>query len=445
MEAVLLAGNLIYYYNGEVNKQDYAFSTDETFVKRFTTTETLAFDTNGMPTNTVAHPIAGTAYYLIARSNGFNSIESFAFSFVSSGFWEYFCEFHEITSINDMIITPLGGMVIGESIYQFAAYFTANSSGFFSDFVNYWIVCGGNDYKGARVKDGFSSSVWNDMKLFAGGGNTDRHDEFFNFGIDLEMYGIKRFNQSGKISGVLFNGPYSKILLNSKIGGYGLKEFQCHSETALIAYVNQHLRAGEDSSSGYALYLGINSAFDYEKFKTGDFMDELGIAHIAGPVADIFLKFNSAQIRMRLAVFGDFACVQSFGLAPYLADSHSTADLQNRGAYVTAEQGYYYGRGVTTDALISAQWKNFGIGSQFIYHHYNSLDVRQDRYPKSDNPIKMKDDRSELKSWILFNFPDTREAIKFEYNRKFLEGSADRYSRSTVENCFFGSVLYGII
>ena len=216
---------------------------DETFVKRLTTTETLGFDTNGIPTNTVAHPIAGTAYYLIARSNGLNSLESFAFAFVSSGFWEYFCEFHEITSINDMIITPLGGMVFGESIYQFAAYFTANSSGFFSDFVNYWIVCGGNDYRrSARIKDGLSSSIWNDMKLFAGVGKTDKNDDFVNFGIDLEMYGIKRFNQSGEISGLLFNGPYSKILLNSKIGGYGLKEFQCHSETALIAYVNQHLR-----------------------------------------------------------------------------------------------------------------------------------------------------------------------------------------------------------
>jgi hypothetical protein len=443
--AILFVGNLAYYFNGKIIKKDYAFSTDETFKKRFTTTETLTFDTNPMQTNTVAHPIAGTAYYLIARSNGFNSMESFAFSFVSSAVWEYFCEFKEITSVNDLIVTPVGGMVFGESIYQFAAYFAADSSGFFSDFVNTWMLDGRNYYRGAHVNGSFTSSVWNDMKLFAGGGNTDRSEEFINFGIDLEMYGIKRFNRSGKTSGVLFNGPYSKILLNYKIADYGLKEFQLYSETALIAYVNQHLHAEEeDRNSGYSVFLGINSAFDYKKFKTGDFMDELGITHIAGPAADIFLKFMSAQIRMRLAVFGDFVCVQSFGLKSYL-DSHPNENLQNRGAYVTAEQGYYYGKGATADSLISAQWKNFEIGSQFIYHHYNSLNVHQDRYPKSSDPIKMKDVRSDLKSWLQFNFPDMNEAVKFEYNRKFLKGSADGYYRSTVENCFNGSVLYRLI
>jgi hypothetical protein len=442
--AILLAGDLAYYFNGKIIKKDYAFSTNETFMKRFTTTETLTFDTNPMQTNAVAHPIAGTAYYLIARSNGFNSMESFAFSFVSSAVWEYFCEFKEITSVNDMIVTPVGGMAFGESIYQFAAYFAADSSGFFSDFVNTWILDGRNYYRGAHVNGGFTSLVWNDMKLFTGGGTTDKNEEFINFGIDLEMYGIKRFNRSGKTSGVLFNGPYSKILLNSKINDYGLKEFQLYSETALIAYVNQHLHTEEDVTSGYAVYIGINSAFDYKKFKTGDFMDELGITHIAGPVADIFLKFMSAQIRMRLAAFGDFACVQSFGLAPYL-DSHPNENLQNRGAYVTAEQGYYYGKGATADALISAQWKNFEIGSRFIYHHYNSLNVHQDRYPESNDPIKMKDVRSELKSWLQFNFPEVNEAVKFEYNRKFLKGSADGYYRSTVESCFNGSVLHRLI
>jgi len=440
--AILLVSDLIYYFNGKIIKQDYAYSADESFVKRFSTTGTLAFDTNPMRTNTVAHPIAGTAYYLTARSNGFNSFESYAFSFASSAVWEYFCEFKEITSINDLIITPIGGLAFGESIFQFAAYFAADSSGFLSDFVNNWMLDGRNHYRGTK---GFGSSIWNDNKVFIGGGNTDKNEEIINIGIDLEMYGIRRFNRSGRISGVLFNGPYSKIILNSKTGSYGLKELQCYSETALIAYINQHLRDAEDGSSGYAFYTGINSAFDYKKFKTGDFMDELGIAHIAGPVADMFLTFNSAQIRMRISVFGDFACVQSFGLAPYMADSHSEDDLNKRGAYVTAEQGYYYGRGITTDALVSIKWKILEIASRFTYHHYNSINEHQDRYPETTDPIKMKDDRTELKSWIIFNIPDTHEAVKLEYNRKFLKGSADQYTRSTIENCFHGSILCRII
>jgi hypothetical protein len=206
------------------------------------------------------------------------------------------------------------------------------------------------------------------------------------------------------------------------------------------------LRAEEDSSSGYALYLGINCSFEYKKFKAGNFKDELGIAHIAGPVADTFVRVKPAQlqIRMRMAVFGDFACVQSYGLALYMADSNSSGDLQDRGAYVTAEHGYYYAKGLTTDALLIVQWKKLEIGSRYIYHYFKSFNATQDRYQKSGNPIRMKDYRSELKSWMSFNFPDTLEAVKFEYVRKCLEGYADRYSRSTAENCFYGSFQYGI-
>ncbi len=69
--------------------------------------------------NEVLHPYAGAAYYMSARSQGCNVWQSWAYSaFISTIFWEYGMEaFNEIPSTQDLIITPLGGLILGETFY----------------------------------------------------------------------------------------------------------------------------------------------------------------------------------------------------------------------------------------------------------------------------------------------------------------------------------------
>lgn len=77
------------------------------------------FDKDNAIFNYVLHPYAGAAYYMSARSQGFNFWQSALYSFaISTFFWEYGIEaFNEIPSINDLIITPMGGMLLGEAFY----------------------------------------------------------------------------------------------------------------------------------------------------------------------------------------------------------------------------------------------------------------------------------------------------------------------------------------
>lgn len=69
--------------------------------------------------NYILHPYAGAAYYMGARSCGFNIWGSFAYSFcISTFFWEYgFEAFNEIPSVQDLVITPVVGSVLGEGFY----------------------------------------------------------------------------------------------------------------------------------------------------------------------------------------------------------------------------------------------------------------------------------------------------------------------------------------
>ena len=77
------------------------------------------WDKDNVIFNYVLHPYAGAAYYMGARSNGFNMWGSFLYSFcISTFFWEYgFEAFNEIPSIQDLIITPVVGSLLGEGFY----------------------------------------------------------------------------------------------------------------------------------------------------------------------------------------------------------------------------------------------------------------------------------------------------------------------------------------
>ena len=69
--------------------------------------------------NWITHPYCGGIYYITARSSGFTVLESFGYSAImSTFFWEYGIEsFAEIPSIQDLIITPDVGSVVGEGFF----------------------------------------------------------------------------------------------------------------------------------------------------------------------------------------------------------------------------------------------------------------------------------------------------------------------------------------
>jgi hypothetical protein len=79
--------------------------------------------------NRVAHPYAGSIYYMSARGAGFSAPYSLLYSFVASTFfWEYGIEaFMEIPSLQDLIITPTQGALLGETFYLAKRAIAANN------------------------------------------------------------------------------------------------------------------------------------------------------------------------------------------------------------------------------------------------------------------------------------------------------------------------------
>jgi hypothetical protein len=70
--------------------------------------------------NYIGHPLSGAYYYTMVRHQGFSPLQSAAFSFcMSTFFWEYGIEaIAEVPSIQDLILTPLIGSILGEVFYS---------------------------------------------------------------------------------------------------------------------------------------------------------------------------------------------------------------------------------------------------------------------------------------------------------------------------------------
>jgi len=78
--------------------------------------------------NWIAHPWMGSGYYVMARHCGMSKWDSFFYSaFASTVLWEYGLEsVAEVPSIQDLVITPVIGSLVGELVLREEAKIKAN-------------------------------------------------------------------------------------------------------------------------------------------------------------------------------------------------------------------------------------------------------------------------------------------------------------------------------
>ncbi|HSC52125.1 MAG TPA: DUF3943 domain-containing protein [Phnomibacter sp.] len=81
--------------------------------------------------NYVGHPLAGSLYYNTIRSQNATWFQSFLFSTAQSVIWEYLVEgIAEQPSVQDLIITPISGSILGEACHQLTMSMRRNGFSF---------------------------------------------------------------------------------------------------------------------------------------------------------------------------------------------------------------------------------------------------------------------------------------------------------------------------
>ncbi|MCM1319454.1 MAG: DUF3943 domain-containing protein [Muribaculaceae bacterium] len=105
----------LWAFDRYVQNADYARINLHTMKRNLTSG--FKWDNDNLGDNMFLHPYSGNLYFNGARSNGFNFWQSSLFAIGGSAMWELFMEC-EYPSTNDIIATPIGGVVLGEMTYR---------------------------------------------------------------------------------------------------------------------------------------------------------------------------------------------------------------------------------------------------------------------------------------------------------------------------------------
>ena len=90
------------------------------------------WDKDDWQLNYIGHPIAGSYYYNSLRSQNASIFQSFLFATAQSFIWEYIIEATaEKPSIQDLIVTPIAGAILGESTHLLTMNMRRNGFNFF--------------------------------------------------------------------------------------------------------------------------------------------------------------------------------------------------------------------------------------------------------------------------------------------------------------------------
>ncbi|MEW5843784.1 MAG: DUF3943 domain-containing protein [Bacteroidota bacterium] len=105
----------VWAYHRYLSGEGWSNISLETIKNNFKTG--FEWDVDGYLMNQFWHPYHGSNYYNIARSNGLSFWESAPYAFGGSLMWEYFME-NEPPSYNDIVNTPVTGIILGEISFR---------------------------------------------------------------------------------------------------------------------------------------------------------------------------------------------------------------------------------------------------------------------------------------------------------------------------------------
>ncbi len=115
---VTAMNGLVWGYDYLVQRKEVFEISPKTFARNLG--RVPEWDTNTFGTNQLMHPYNGVLYYGAARAEGFSPLASAAFTLVGSAQWEWLWE--TVTpSANDLYMTTLGGITLGESFGRVSA------------------------------------------------------------------------------------------------------------------------------------------------------------------------------------------------------------------------------------------------------------------------------------------------------------------------------------
>ena len=454
-EVALLLGSAMvdyYYFSAEANQADWQFRFKEAMKKKLLSTQGMRFDDNRGSVN-IGHSLAGTGYYLPCRTNNLSSSESFMCAIMASYFWELIGEYREVWSINDMIVTPVGGLAIGEPLYQLGRFFNRGgntvtnkllSSAFGgTEKVNNWL----NNIRPKSATDqdefGFPTDVWHQFKLSAGYGHQSTSDQpgkhpAYGVGLDTEIINHPTFDKEGTSTDLFKDTMESKLRAKMTFSDGAMRDLDIMTKAVLAGYYKQNTKLDEKNRlNGYTFFVGPSVGVDLRQQNIGSqAKDMVATVNVLGSTVDVTAYNKGVRSRLTLDVYGDFAMVHSYAIDDYVKDN-GREGLPS----VLKLNDYYYATGVTAKAEASVSYKDLELSAEFKKQYLNGING-SDRYQEQvTKPIAKNDELTSGKLGLAYRLTDH---IRVKTSAELLDrkSNLDKYSKGVKTKRYLGELEF---
>jgi Domain of unknown function (DUF3943) len=330
-------------------------------------TRYLTFDQDHFNTNAVGHPIAGLVYYQIARGSGLGAGASFLATAAASTAWKYFGEVNQKVSINDLIVTPAAGWVLGEASYRLGSFFSdgepslANCVGalVFSPVATLTEspVCRSRQREPPFDRLGFSRQTWHRLYTELGtaraviDGGEAQTETIFGLGARITAHAF--YQRAGRGASTARPGQWTSLGARWLMDSGTIDGVAVHADSLVIGrYFRDYgeISGASGEPDGRGLLLGLGSSFDYDARKLPAVFDRTLAVGLGGPMVELRARRGRLAVRATLAASYGFAQVTSLAWAEAASEFAGVAvksELQT--------QGYYFAQGLLTFAALEAE------------------------------------------------------------------------------------------
>jgi hypothetical protein len=397
MGALLALDTGWYEWQIELNKQDFDFARSfEGQWKRLASPAGHRFDDNDRYLN-VGHAFMGATYYQIARAHGGTMLQSTLFNLGASTAWEVAVEHREVVSVNDQIVTGIGGVPIGEALFRASEVFARGKPtvrnrilmGVLSPMrLPAWLLGDGPVSSGQYDAHGLDASVPHRFDLAVGAttgvaGSSQRDVDsavVANGRLDLEVIAtplayVQEDGEAGSRSASLRGGEISRFVVDWAGTTDRMRAFDLTARTTLFGRADSR----RSMRGGAARVVGAASAFELAYNNAGGVDDFYSVAHLVGPSADFAWSRDRLALRAEASAYGDFAMVRPMAMGETPVAARGDMD----GVKSTLRRfDYYYGWGGTAALRLEAQYGAFRAGTSGEWNHVDSIEGL-DRHQKA--------------------------------------------------------------
>ncbi len=436
--AELTLGGVWYMAQKDFNKPDWFFkATFGGAVQKFTTFDLVRFDNNTFVFNQMWHPLAGMGYYMFARTNNFGPGTSFLFAVTGSTVWEYILELPEQVSINDQIVTSVGGTAIGEVVYNLGEYFNSPYS---ADELDQRILTAPfgslrwiHNYLDRRnpsappVLRPHRRVYWPTFRLYAGAFH--RGDSaavstpvLASVGLTTELAAMPGYQRPGQFDRYFDVGNFTRLDLDTSFGEHGYDAFSLYAQAMMFGYYKQDISEEAHRRRGYSLALGEATSYQFQDYADADVGDQYAMAHLAGPALDFTMFSGPLRARLQVAGFADFATLHSLAFPQYAA-RYDTSGIRTD----LTHKGYYFAYGATIRPRLTLYWGRLGLGAELQWGRYWGFNGRDRNQEQVTHEIDLEDSLARLDAWADIPTPLDWLDLRLTYMARTRQSTADQF------------------